>query len=318
MSHKLPLVSIIIPCYNAEKYVAEAIESALAQTYPHCEVIVVNDGSLDASGKVIECYKNSIRYLKTDNRGACHARNVGLYVAKGERVQWLDADDVLRPNCIESKLNLVNNRHSIPVSDVAAMPGGKLAAFWNKPSFDFITALAYGSPPTPGPLHYRFDLLAIGGFREDLSCAQEYDLHLRLLANRSREFISTGQVGVDIRTHDESLSRQAGADMYYNIIRILERIEEDYALSASHIEAIAHHKVRISQQLWRLGLKDEALTTYRQTLLKLPKGIQPCYFTHFEDWLFKVMGLVAFETVRTNVSKVAKALKLPKLLTLLM
>lgn len=303
-----PLVSIIIPCYNAEAYIAEAIESALAQTYPLCEVLVINDGSQDASGEVIERYLSRIRYLHTKNRGACHARNVGLQAAKGERVQWLDADDALRSNCVESKLNLSNENSMIPICDVAAMPGGKLAACWNKPRYDFIAALAYGTPPTPAPLHYRSDLVAIGGFREDLPCAQELDLHLRLLANRHCEFISTGDVGVDIRAHEASLSRRAGVDMYYKILDILENIKNRNDLTATHIEAIAHHRIRASQQLWRMGHKAEAQVIYRQCLNELPKGLQSGYFANAEGWLLRLMGLDKFEALRSVIAPRMKSL----------
>lgn len=302
-----PFVSIIIPCYNAEAYIAEAIESALAQTYPHCEVLVVNDGSNDASGKVIEGYLGRIRYLQTANRGACHARNVGLKAANGDRIQWLDADDVLRPNCVENKLSLGNDRRKIPICDVLAMPGGRLAACWNKPRYDFLTALAFGSPPTPGPLHYRTDLAAIGGFREDLPCAQEFDLHLRLLAHNQCEFVSTGQVGVDIRTHEASLSKRAGFDMYYKILEILDSIEKSNSLPPSHLEAVAHHRIRTSQQLWRIGSKAEALAIYRQALSELPKGLQPRYFANIEGWVLKAIGLQKFESLRMVAAPIVKS-----------
>nr|WP_290701594.1 glycosyltransferase family 2 protein [Halomonas sp. UBA3074] len=301
-----PFVSIIIPCYNAEAYIAEAIESALAQTYPHCEVLVVNDGSEDASTKIIERYQGRIRYFQTDNQGACHARNIGLQAAQGERVQWLDADDVLRPNCVESKLNLSDDKINIPICDVASMNRGRLAAFWNRPSYDFITALAYGSPPTPAPLHYRKDLIAIGGFSEDLPCAQEFDLHLRLLAHRPCRFVSTDQVGVDIRTHDASLSRRAGANMYHKIVEILENIEHNNDLTVSHSEAIAHHQIRASQQLWRIGNKTDALLMYHQALAKLPKGIQPRYFITAEGWWLRAIGLSNFEMLRALFSSIKK------------
>ncbi|TVP45514.1 MAG: glycosyltransferase family 2 protein [Halomonas sp.] len=301
-----PLVSIIIPCYNAEAFIAEAIESALAQTYPHCEVLVVNDGSQDASGSVIEGYQDRVRYFKTDHLGACHARNIGLKAASGKRVQWLDADDVLRPNCVLSKLRFSHDRNTIPICDVAAMPGGKLAASWNKPRYDFISSLAYGTPPTPAPLHYRSDLVAIGGFREDLPCAQELDLHLRLLAQCNGQFLTTGEVGVDIRTHNTNLSRRVGAGMHQTVISILDRMKEGNNLSEVHAVAIAHHRIRACQQLWRMGHKTEALSIYQRVLEELPEGVQSHYFDNIEGWLLKCLGMQRFESVRTITAPIAK------------
>lgn len=308
-----PLVSIIIPCYNSAAYVAEAIESALAQTYPHCEVVVINDGSQDSSGKVIERYQDRVRYLQTENLGACHARNLGLKAANGERVQWLDADDVLRPHCVESKLTMSSGNthcgnHIVPICDVAAMPGGTLPAIWNRPRYDLFTGLAHGTPPTPAPLHYTTDLLAVGGFREDLPCAQEFDLHLRLLAKRKCEFISTGEVGVDIRTHDNNLSQRAGVKMHYTVLSILERIQADHFLCEKHKSAIAHHRIRTSQQLWRKGHKPEAQAIYREALTTLPRGVQPHYFSNAEGWLLKAIGLDKSEALRGFIAPLIKPL----------
>lgn len=103
------LVSIIIPCYNAERYVAEAIESALSQTYPHCEVIVIDDGSTDGSLAVIQGYGERIRWRTGRNRGGCAARNLGLEMAKGKWIQFLDADDKMTPRKIELQVSALED-----------------------------------------------------------------------------------------------------------------------------------------------------------------------------------------------------------------
>ncbi len=102
----MSFVSIIIPCYNAEKYVAEAIQSALDQTYPHCEVIVIDDGSTDGSLEVIKCFGDKIRWETGPNRGGCAARNRGLELAQGEWIQFLDADDLISAEKIERQMEL--------------------------------------------------------------------------------------------------------------------------------------------------------------------------------------------------------------------
>src|SRR5262245_44085768 len=95
-----PLVSILIPCYNAERWVGQAIESALAQTWPVKEVIVVDDGSQDRSLSVIESFANRIRWQAGPNRGGNVARNELLELAQGTWLQFLDADDYLLPEKI--------------------------------------------------------------------------------------------------------------------------------------------------------------------------------------------------------------------------
>src|SRR5678815_984429 len=99
-----PLVSILIPCYNAERWIRQCIESALDQTYPNKEVIVVDDGSKDASLEVIKSFGDRIRWETGPNRGGNAARNRLLQLAKGEWLQYLDADDYLLPEKISRQM----------------------------------------------------------------------------------------------------------------------------------------------------------------------------------------------------------------------
>ena len=89
-----PLVSIIIPVYNCETYIAEAVNSALVQDYAHKEVIVVNDGSTDGTLNALRRFGNTIRVVDQVNGGPPRARNAGLAVARGDYVAFLDADDI--------------------------------------------------------------------------------------------------------------------------------------------------------------------------------------------------------------------------------
>lgn len=101
---KLPLVSVIIPVYNAEEYLHETIESVQAQTYQNWELILVNDGSTDNSALICKLYcqeDNRIILIETNNRGACYARNQGILRAKGEYILFMDADDLLTDDCLQ-------------------------------------------------------------------------------------------------------------------------------------------------------------------------------------------------------------------------
>src|SRR5690242_15999832 len=96
------LVSVIIPCYKQAHYLPTAIESLLAQTYDTLEIIVINDGSPDNIGEVMQKYQADprIRLIEQVNLGLSEARNTGLAAAKGEFLQFLDADDWLHPQKI--------------------------------------------------------------------------------------------------------------------------------------------------------------------------------------------------------------------------
>lgn len=108
MSKEMPMVSIIIPCFNYARFLSEAIDSALGQTYEECEVIVVDDGSTDNSAEVAQKYGKSIRYLYQENQGHSAARNTGIRMARGEFVVFLDADDVLQPRMVATSMNTMN------------------------------------------------------------------------------------------------------------------------------------------------------------------------------------------------------------------
>ncbi|MBF2000308.1 MAG: glycosyltransferase [Synechococcales cyanobacterium M58_A2018_015] len=94
----LPLVSVVIPAYNGDRYLSAAIDSVLQQTYPHCEIIVVNDGSTDSTAQVLASYGNRIRAFDQPNLGVAAARNRGIEVAAGELIAFLDQDDYFFPN----------------------------------------------------------------------------------------------------------------------------------------------------------------------------------------------------------------------------
>ena len=98
-----PLVSICLPCFNAERYIGAAIESVLAQTYAPIEVIVVDDGSSDGSAEVVGSYQaNGVRLVSGHHMGAAAARNLALAHSSGRFVLFLDADDLIGPNHVES------------------------------------------------------------------------------------------------------------------------------------------------------------------------------------------------------------------------
>ena len=99
-----PLVSVLIPCWNAERTIGETLESVLAQTWPNVEIIVVDDGSTDGSAGVVERFASlGVRLFRQANRGQTAALNACLEHARGEFIQYLDADDVIDPRARSSR-----------------------------------------------------------------------------------------------------------------------------------------------------------------------------------------------------------------------
>jgi glycosyltransferase involved in cell wall biosynthesis len=102
---KSPLVSILIPAYNAEKWIAETIQSAVAQTWQHKEIIVLDDGSRDQTKAIAERFASQgVKVVSTENQGSSGARNALLRLCQGDYIQWLDADDLLSPSKIASQM----------------------------------------------------------------------------------------------------------------------------------------------------------------------------------------------------------------------
>lgn len=107
------LVSCIIPVFNGERFLAEAIDSILAQTYEPVEIIVVDDGSTDGTAELIGRYGRQVSYVQQTNQGSATAKNRGVSVAKGDFFAFLDADDLWRPEKIERQMTHLLERPEI-------------------------------------------------------------------------------------------------------------------------------------------------------------------------------------------------------------
>jgi glycosyltransferase involved in cell wall biosynthesis len=205
-------VSVIIPAYNAERFVAEAIESALGQTGHAPEVIVVNDGSTDGTERVIDRYRGRVKYLVKSNGGVSSARNAGLDLAGGESVLFLDADDRLTPEALRVLL-AVRPGAAVVYGDVdyvdertgdgrtARVPA--LAGAAPHPARHLF--VHGGIPPSafliPAELARR-----VGGFDPRFSYAA--DLHFFLRCGSLSPFVRAPEVVLHYRQHDSNMSRQ--------------------------------------------------------------------------------------------------------------
>jgi glycosyltransferase involved in cell wall biosynthesis len=118
-----PLVSILVPCFNAARWVEETLECAVAQTWRHTEVIVVDDGSTDGSRDILHRFeRRGVRVATNEHRGAAAARNRALELSRGEYLQYLDADDLISPEKIALQIELLSRR---PPGTVATCRWGR-------------------------------------------------------------------------------------------------------------------------------------------------------------------------------------------------
>jgi glycosyltransferase involved in cell wall biosynthesis len=100
-----PLVSILVPAYNAARWIEETLRSAIDQTWSRKEIIIVDDGSSDDTASVVRPHQCSfVRLVAQENQGAARARNRALSLAQGDYIQWLDADDLLAPDKVARQM----------------------------------------------------------------------------------------------------------------------------------------------------------------------------------------------------------------------
>lgn len=210
------LVSVIVPCYNQAHYVGDAIASVLAQTWPQREIIVVDDGSRDNPAAVVSRYAG-VRLIRQANQGVSAARNHGLRESRGEFLVFLDADDRLTPNALQTHLQHLQAR---PDCAFAAGHYREIAAdgsVLNTPKQRVVTSEHYRTLLGGGDcvwlpaavLYRRTELEALGGWHEALSGCADWELYLRLA--RHSPICCHAQVVAEYRQHLPSMSRNSAA-----------------------------------------------------------------------------------------------------------
>lgn len=190
-----PLVSIVIPVFNGANYLACAIESALSQTYPHCETIVVNDGSTDngETERIALSYGARIRYFSKSNGGVATALNLGIQMMQGEYFCWLSHDDFYHPDKVLHELQAIPPQHpeTIIYSDYVyydTVTGHSLPFIMEKwftkqqlstPLFPVVFQLIHGC----ATMIHRSHFDRVGLFDESQLVTQDYDMWFRVFRN---------------------------------------------------------------------------------------------------------------------------------------
>jgi glycosyltransferase involved in cell wall biosynthesis len=188
---KKPKVSIIIPVYNGEKYLREAIDSVLSQTYKNIEIIVVNDGSNDKTEEIALSYGDKIRYFSKENGGVSTALNLALTKMTGEYFSWLSHDDVYLPEKIEEQIDyLIKNKelysNVILYSDYILINENSDILYSHvmdtkmlnkKPEYGLLRAAINGITLLIPKIAFE----KCGNFDEKLRCTQDYDLWLKMM-----------------------------------------------------------------------------------------------------------------------------------------
>lgn len=195
---KIPKVSVIIPAYNSELYIREAIESALAQTYKDLEIIVIDDDSTDKTGQIAKSFGSGLTYIRHNhNRGPSAARNTGIKHVNGEYIAFLDSDDIWLPNKIQEQIKLLENNKDIALvySDGyrVNLSGLEMGLLFNivKPyrGFVFEELILDNFIPTSSVIVRKDILNEVGTFNDRFLISQDFDLYLRIAESYEIDFV---------------------------------------------------------------------------------------------------------------------------------
>jgi glycosyltransferase involved in cell wall biosynthesis len=224
-------VSIIIPVYNRQELINHTLDSVRKQTYKNLECIIIDDGSTDNIADVVEvfCNKDSrINFISRSNsqiKGANTCRNIGLSLAKGEYIKWLDSDDILAPDCLEKQLRQLQATGA----DVCYCQTGYfneingqinyLDKLWSNSlrADDLTYALVMGKlrwPILSGL--WRKEVLPQKPFKEGLMNSQEWLFHIEMSLNKKIKYTFTDEVLCHARVHEGSMSNRAHKKGTYN------------------------------------------------------------------------------------------------------
>ncbi len=250
------LVSVIIPCYNAERWIARTLDSVLSQTYSFLEIIVINDGSTDNSLTILEKYKNStaipFQIVSTENQGVSHALEIGRSLAKGDFFQYLDSDDILFDRqkiqrqveaILMEKADIAYCNYEELYPDGSRKAGRYAQALSNRPDLDFIRKFW---KPTACFLYTKSVIEKVGAWDSSFRTFNDVRFYL-LISELKPKFAYTPFMGVLYNVDVQSLSRRYGViayftDYYNLLVYFIRRWENLQALDqdrrAELIEAL--------------------------------------------------------------------------------
>jgi glycosyltransferase involved in cell wall biosynthesis len=273
------LVSIVIPTYNRADLISESIESALGQTYPNIEVIVIDDGSTDNTREVVKKYGDRIRYYEKKNGGIGSGLNFGIKKMNGKWFKWLSSDDVLTPDAVETLL--IHARESgamILYTDYDIIDEqSKFIRAFIEPHFtsyyEFASALwtrfiGNGS----SSLIDRSCFEEVGLFDEIVRSAEDYDWWLRACLLHGYRFLHIPRITLKYRTHGKQLTAAVKHNAYTTDEKIRRKVKEQIiAADPEWWETLSRYQKLFARQNETRGIARRLL---RKSLMHMPEGVR--------------------------------------------
>lgn len=285
------LVSIIIPCFNAGRWVQEAIESCFAQTYPNLEIIVIDDGSTDNSLEAIKKYEGKLIWESGENRGGNYARNRGFALATGDYIQYLDADDYLLPDKIAKQVQFLETTGAdIVYNDVQYQYHFSDCEAFREPACftgvsgrqeDILASLiTYGCLPPIAYLFRRSIIAESCGWDEKLKAGQDRDFLISLVMQGAKVAYQPGNESIYRRYGNVTVSTANKALLVTSFCIVLKKAETQliatnklslkylYALAKAYSVIAIKYKADIGSLLHRSLLIKSSILFTKFTLKK--------------------------------------------------
>lgn len=241
-------ISVVVPTYNREKLIKKTVQSLLKQTYDNLEIIIIDDGSTDNTEEVINEFADKrIKYIKLKkNKGACHARNVGIKKSKGKYITFLDSDDVYYKDKVKMQYeNLISNNSDIDICKIKVTCGNNHNVIpndeaekniLNKDLFNQLCSGNFISTPT---IFGKKDIFKKSPFDETLPRMQDYDLALRITKNYSLSY--TNKILVHSYIQPDSIS--SSDEKLIKAIDIM--LDKDYSFNEKQRNNFKHYLLDI-------------------------------------------------------------------------
>lgn len=220
-----PLTSIIIPYFNGHEYAMAAVTSAISQTYPNIEVILIDDGSNnpESISYFDQIHHPLLKKIRTKNQGLAMARNAAISAAKGEFILPLDCDDLISNTYVEKGVEEFLKNNSVGIVYSHACFFGAVNQYWELPEFNKLDFLVNNCIFSSG-LFKKSDWVKVGGYKSDMIYGlEDYDFWLSLVS-LEKEVIKLPEIHFFYRKHGQSMISNMNAEkLVYSYSRILER-----------------------------------------------------------------------------------------------
>jgi glycosyltransferase involved in cell wall biosynthesis len=318
-----PLVSVVIPAYNAERFIRQTLDSVLAQTYQNLEVIVVDDGSTDRTRECVLSYRDRVTYLYEENSGGCSKpRNEGIRAASGALLAFIDADDVMAPHRIAREVEFLieHPEAALVFTNYQDFTGDVMAAENHFDTCPLLSDLLRNAPQgdlildsdvstemfltenfgSASPMVRREAIDSVGAFDESLKPGEDFDFQFRVASAYKIGVIS--RVAWHKRQHPDNMSSNVPNILHFKIVgrkRILEQ------------ETVGRRRRKLKKMLGSYDLSLAYYYTGRQNGLALRHVLSSLRFTplrspkHLLRILLDVLGR---DTNRVRVSRLGPAL----------